>query len=182
MDNFKKYLKETYKLSSYQVAQIFFLFKTIASELSKIVIMGILFHKNLILYLFALLIMIFLRSSMGGLHFYTYVGCLTASIIFIWLSVYILPNIAITKYIQITALLLSLIICNYIGPILSKYRPDVCREHFPQCKKFVTIFIFFYTLILYIMPSNQYLYIGFWVIILNSLQLIIAKMKRKENT
>ena len=179
MEQLKKYLKDTYHLSNYQIAQIFFLFKTIASEFTKIVIMGILFHDKIMIYLFALLVMVFLRSAMGGLHFYTYAGCLITSILYLWLAVYILPLIATPKYLQIAALLFCILICNYIGPITSKYRPDCCKERFAQCKSFCTIFIFFYSLILYIIPENIYLYVGFWVIILHSLQLIVAKIRKK---
>lgn len=179
MNTFKRYLKDTYNLSSYQVAQIFFLFKTLASEISKIIIMGILFHDHFTLYLFALFVMISLRSSMGGLHFYTYAGCLATSILYLWLAVYMLPYIPAPTYLQLSLLLLSILICNHIGPIISKYRPDVCKERFSQCKKFVTIFIFLYALILYIIPENDYLSVGFWVIILHSLQLMIAKIRQK---
>lgn len=179
METFKKFLKDTYHLSSYQIAQIIFLFKTISSEISKIIIMGIVFHDKITLYLFALFIMIFLRCSMGGMHFYTYAGCLAASALYLWLAVYILPTIAVANYLQTTALLLCILICNYIGPILSKYRPEACKERFALCKKFITIFLFIYALILYIMPENKYLYIGFWVIILHSLQLIVAKIRKK---
>lgn len=179
MEKFRKHLKDTYHLSNYQISQIFFLFKTLASEVSKILIMGILFHNQLSLYLFALVIMLFLRSAMGGLHFYTYAGCLIVSVLYIWLAVYVLPHITVGSYLQIAALLVCILICNYIGPIISKYRPDVCKERFNQCKKFITLFIFLYALILYIIPENKYLYVGFWVIILHSLQLIVAKIRKK---
>ncbi len=179
MEQLKKYLKDTYHLSSYQIAQVFFLFKTIASEISKIIIMGILFHNQLTLYLIALFIMLFVRSAMGGLHFYTYAGCLLASTLYLGLAIYILPQITVVKYLQMTALLLCILICNHIGPIISKYRPEACKEHFSQCKRFITIFILLYALVLYIMPENKYLYVGFWVIILHSLQLIVAKIRKK---
>jgi len=179
MDTFKGYLKDTYNLSSYQVAQIFFLFKTLASEISKMVIMGILFHSHFTLYLFALFVMLFLRCSMGGLHFYTYAGCLATSILYLWLAVYILPLIPVETYLRLCLLLVSIFICNYIGPIISKYRPEVCKERISKCKRFVTLFIFLYALIMYIIPDNSYLYVGFWVIILHSLQLIIAKIRKK---
>lgn len=179
METFKRYLMDNYHLSNYQVAQIFFLFKTFGSELSKIIIMAVLFHNHISFYLFALFVMIFLRSSMGGLHFYTYAGCLATSVLYLWLAIYLLPSISVPKYIQLCALLLCILLCNHIGPIVSKYRPEVCRERFSQCKRFVTIFISFYALILFIIPDNQYLYVGFWVIILHSLQLILAKIRKK---
>ncbi|MBQ3600802.1 MAG: accessory gene regulator B family protein [Lachnospiraceae bacterium] len=179
MEQFKRHLKDTYHLSSYQIAQIFFLFETIISEMSKILIMGVAFHNHLPLYFFALFMMIFLRSAMGGLHFYTYAGCLLTSFVYIWAAIWLLPHITIAKYLQLILSVLCIVICNHIGPIISKYRPEACKEHFSQCKRFITIFIFFYTLILYVMPKNKYLTVGFWVIILHSLQLIIAKIQTK---
>lgn len=179
MEQVKCYLRKTYDLSSYQVAQIFFLFKTISTEISKMIIMAILFHDKIGLYLFALFIMVLIRSAMGGLHFYTYTRCLIGSAVYLWLSVYLLPYFTITKYLQMIALLLCILICNYIGPVTSKYRPKECEKHFKQCKKFVTLFIFAYSLILYIVPENTYLNVGFWVIILHSLQLIVAKIRKK---
>ena len=179
MEQIKQHLKDTYHLSSYQVAQIFFLFKTVGSEISKMIIMGILFHDRLPLYLFALFVMVFLRSAMGGLHFYTYAGCLLTSMLYLWLAIYPLPHIPLAKCWQMAALLVCILICNYIGPITSKYRPEECKQHFGQCKRFITIFTFIYALILYIIPENTYLNVGFWVIILHSLQLIVAKIRKK---
>lgn len=176
----KNYLKNTYELSNYQIAQIFFLFKTVFSEVSKILIIGLLFYRQLPLYIFALFVMIFLRSFMGGLHFYTYLNCLLGSILYLWLAIYILPHFPITLYLQILLLLLSSLICNLIGPVTSKYRPESCKRHFTRYKKLAIGFILLYTLFLYIMPrNNAYLCVGFWVIMLHSLQLIIAKIQAK---
>ncbi len=179
MNQIKIYLRNTYHLSNYQIAQIFFLFKTMASEISKILLMGILFHDRIPLYLFALVIMICLRSVMGGLHFYTYIGCLLTSILYIWLALYLLPQLAIPKYAQIVSLLLCSLICYRVGPIISKYRPAECEKQFHKCTRFACCFILFYTIIIWIMPESPYLMVGFWVIILHSLQLIIAKIRKK---
>ena len=175
----KQKLKEKYNLSNYQIAQIAFLAKSFLSEMSKISIMGFLFHNRLPYFFFTLFIMLFLRCSTGGLHFYTYTGCLITSTIYVWLSIYPLPTIIVPLYTQILLLILCIVCCYYIGPITSKYRPKECRSHFSRDKKFISIFIFLYTLILYIMPDNQLLIIGFWVIILHSLQLFIAKILQK---
>lgn len=179
MEHLKIYLRETYQLSNYQIAQIFFLFKTMASEISKIVIMGILFHNDLTFYLFALFIMCALRSVMGGLHFYTYIKCLSTSILYMWLALYILPSFVLPRYGQIMALLLCILICNHIGPITSKYRPAECKKIFRKCTKLACTFIFTYTLFIYVIPENEYLLVGFWVIILHSLQLTVAKILKK---
>ena len=93
MKNLNIYLTGKCHLSNYQAAQVVFLLKTILSELSKLLIMAILFRRQIIYYLFGLLVMIFLRCTMGGLHFYRYSQCLLASIIYIWLSVIVMPQI-----------------------------------------------------------------------------------------
>lgn len=110
MKNINTYLTGKYHLSKYQVAQVVFLLKTILSELSKLLIMAILFHRQIIYYLFGLFIMIFLRCTMGGLHFYKYSQCLLVSIIYLWLSVIILPNILIYKYVKIILMIFSILI------------------------------------------------------------------------
>lgn len=180
MKTLKQLLKEKYNLSSYQIAQLSFLCKTFFSEISKMLIMGIVFYKELSLYLFALLTMLILRCTTGGLHFYTYAGCLLTSTIYIGIAIQLLPNITIPLNIKILLLLFCVIVCNYIGPVPSKYRPPYSKKHIKTYKTIVSTFIFIFTLVLYIIPESPHLIVGFWIIILHSLQLIIAKYRRKE--
>lgn len=175
----KKHIKDTYHLSNYQIAQLAFLVKTLGSELSKLLIMGILFHNRLSLYIFALLVMFWLRCSTGGLHFYTYTGCLIASTLYLGLALVSLPYIKLRRSIQILLLLGCIIICYIIGPITSKYRPTPTLKYLHKWRMTACIFIFFYTLVMYIMPENNYLTVGFWIIILHSLQLFAAKIQMK---
>ena len=179
MQPLKNYLQQNYQLSNYQIAQIFFLFSIITSELSKIIILTIIFYPKWHFYLFALLITLFLRSAMGGLHFYTYIGCLFVSTLYFYLILFVFSKIVITQQKQIIFLLLTIPICYSIGPITSKYRPKDCKKHFQNGKIFTSIFIFSYALILCLIPENPYFTIGFWSIILHSLQLITAKILKK---
>ena len=179
MEFIKKHLKEKYQLSNYQIAQIAFLFKTLLSELSKMIIMGILFHNQLTLYFFALFVMLFLRCSTGGLHFYTYWGCLACSTIYVGLSLLILPFIKVPAYLKLLLLIICIFICNFVGPIVSKYRPTPSKELYTSGKKTTCMFIFVYSIALYIIPENKPLTVGFWIIILHSLQLIVAKIRKK---
>ena len=50
--NFKTNIKHKYNMSNYQVEQIVFVFKSVGSELSKMLIMGILFQNEILLFLF----------------------------------------------------------------------------------------------------------------------------------
>ena len=51
MKNFKTNIKQKYNMSNYQVEQIVFVFKSVGSELSKMLIMGILFQNEILLFL-----------------------------------------------------------------------------------------------------------------------------------
>ncbi len=179
MELIKTHLKEKYQLSNYQIAQIEFLFKSLLSELSKMFIMGILFYNQLTLYLFALFVMLFLRCSTGGLHFYTYLGCLACSITYMCLVLWVLPSITVPIYMQLLLLLISILICNFVGPVVSKYRPTPSHKLYTRGKNTTCMFIFIYSLALYIIPENTYLIVGFWTIILHSLQLTVAKIRKK---
>ena len=83
MKKLKSRIQDKYNLSNYQIAQLSFVYKSLSSEISKIIIMGILFHNHLDLYTFLLFVMCLLRTFSGGLHFYTYIRCLAASTIYI---------------------------------------------------------------------------------------------------
>lgn len=176
----RQLLKEKYHLSNYQIAQLAFLTKTFLSEISKMLIMGIIFHKQLPLYFFTLFVMLILRCSTGGLHFYTYAGCLTASIVYIGLAIVLLPTITLPLNMKTLLMLICIIVCYYVGPISSKYRPAYSKNFAKKCKYITSYFIFIYALVLYIIPESSFFISGFWIIILHSLQLLIAKYTRKE--
>lgn len=182
MDKLKKYLCQKYNLTNYQSAQVIFVIQTLLSELSKIVIMSFIFHKYLLLFYFALFVMLFLRTTTGGLHFYTYLGCLLTSVIYMGLSILLLPLLNIPVPIMLLMLLLAILICYIIGPITSKYRPVTPPATIKKQRHICITFIFFYSIALYIIPENPYIISGFWVIILHSLQLIAGKIKKKGDT
>lgn len=179
MQKVKAYLQNTYHLTGYQAAQVIFLFKTLLSEFSKMLIMGILFYGHWGEYCFALLIMLFLRSTTGGIHFDTYIGCLCMSIAYVGLSVLILPLLTLTAPTKITILLLSGIICFLIGPVPSKYRPALPKNRKNALRLLSAGFILLYTLLTLVFPNIAILDIGFFIIILHSLQLLIAKIRKK---
>ena len=179
MDRLKSYIKEKYGLSNYQVAQLTFVFKSTSSELSKMLIMGILFHNYLKLYAFLLLIMCFIRTFSGGIHFYTYKMCLMASTIYIGSIITFLSKIILPIYVRLFLLTLCIVVCYLIGPVLSNYRTYFPKKQLYFCRNVTCLIIFIYTIIMYIIPENPYFAAGFWMIILHSLQLFVAKIRKK---
>lgn len=77
-------------------------------------------------------------------------------------------------------LLMCIVITYHIGPVTSSFRPtpseSVCKRQ--KNKLFMIIFLFLITL--YILPENPYITTGYWVIILNTCQLLLAKILKKE--
>lgn len=178
------YLKETYHFSDFQIAQIRYTVTSLLSEFSKIIIMGVFFYyiDHLGEYLLAALVLCMLRTCTGGLHFKHYLSCFLVSFLIMFMGVYLLPQIYLNRILQLI-LLLVCILCNYYcSPIVSSYRPipDGVAVRKSKLQSFTIIFIF--TIVMYIIPMNPYLYAGFWIIILQSLQLIVAKiLKRRKN-
>lgn len=182
MDKVKNHLKDTYHLTGYQAAQVIFLFKSLFSEFSKMLIMGLLFHRHLPEYFFALLVMLFLRCTTGGIHFYTYLGCLLMSVGYVALSILVLPLIPMAFSLKIGLLVWAMLTCLIIGPVASKYRPVAPEKQIKKFRILSAAFIWLYTVIMIIFPHVALLTVGFWVIIMHSIQLIAAKIFKERSS
>ena len=165
-----EFLKREYQFSDFQIAQLNYLWKTMASEISKLLIMGIIFKDILGIYIFAVVVMMLLRSATGGLH------CLT----YMFLSLIVLPVFPVNKLLQMV-LLFACILCNYfIGPVTSKYRRPMSEKTIRRVQGQAFVIIFFYLILMYITPESPYITAGFWVIILHTMQLIAAKLLKMK--
>lgn len=175
-----EFLKEQYQFSDFQIAQLKYTWKTFASELSKLLIMGLLFRHDFGKYIFSVTLMLFLRTATGGLHCKKYISCFLVSFTYMFLSLMVLPAIPVNKVFQLVLLFICMLCNYYIGPVTSA----VHRSLSTDCKKRVKVqaflIIFFYLTLTYIVPENPYFTCGFWVIILNTLQLLLAKAQKKE--
>ena len=123
--------------------------------------------------------MLCLRCSTGGLHFYTYFGCLATSVLYLWLSLYVMPLFYAPTYVYLCIMALCIFVCYIVGPITSKYRPPSTPQKDRRYKNFICAFLSIYAIILYFVPENNYIHIGFGIIILHTLQLLIAKIQKK---
>ncbi|MCM1127154.1 MAG: accessory gene regulator B family protein [Lachnospiraceae bacterium] len=172
----REFLKTQYQFSDFQVAQLNYLGKTLASEFSKLFIMGIIFKDILSVYAFAVVIMMLLRSSTGGLHCRKYISCFFVTFTYMFLSLAVLPAIPINKLVQMI-LLFFCILCNYyIGPVTSAVHRPLSEKTIRRVRGQAFVIIFFYLTLTYITPENPYITAGFWVIILHTAQLVAAKL------
>lgn len=175
----QEFLKEQYQFSDYQIAQLGFLAKTFASEFSKLLIMGIIFRNQLGIYAFAVSLMLFLRTATGGLHCRKYISCFMVSFSYMFLAITVMPHIPVNKVFQIILLFICMLCNYYIGPVTSAVHAPLGDGLVKRVKIQAFLVIFFYLTITYIIPETPYITVGFWVIILHTLQLIAARILKK---
>lgn len=170
------YIQKKFDFSDYQTAQLRYFFLTFFGELSKLVMLGFLFRKNLSLFIWAVFILHLIRSSLGGIHCKTYWGCFLMSLAYLILAIEILPHLPVNKFLQMAALIACIMLSHHIGPVTSKLHPVLSERVCAKLKIKVSVVLFIYYILLYIMPENQYVTVGFWVIILSIMQLVVAKL------
>lgn len=185
MTQIANYLKKEFQYTDYQIGQLRYLYEVIVSELSKLIIMGIFFAilNQFSYYCFAVVVLLLLRTSTGGLHFNKYSSCFLFTLGFFFTAVVVLPHyLQTSRIIQLILLLACILINYYIGPIVSSRRKAPTQKLITKSRIDSFLVVFLYMMIVYIIPSNHYITVGFWVIILQTLQLIAAcaKKRRKE--
>lgn len=177
------FLSEEFHYTEFQIKQLRYFFLCILSESSKIVLMGLFFYftGHIKEFLFATIVLCILRSCTGGIHLKHYITCFMMSFGFLFLGVSILPIIPTNRLIQMLLLLLCIAANEYAAPVVSCYRPVPDGLRIRKSKIKAAVIISLYIVILYIIPENPYTTAGFWIIILQSAQLVAAKLwQRRE--
>ncbi len=175
------YLKEEFHYTDYQIGQLRYFFEMLWSEFSKLLIICIVFSYIGYVYefIFAVIILLSIRTVTGGLHFRTYLSCFCFTFLFFCLAVLFLPQLKLRKLYKLISLFICIIINYRIGPIVSSKRKEPNEKLRNKSKKSAFRIIFIYLLILFIVPENRFLTVGFWVIILQTLQLLWAWSHKK---
>lgn len=173
-------IQEKYNYTDYQMKVLKFVFTVLIGELGKIVVIGFLFLKCYPLYLCCVLLLGTLRPSTGGVHCRTYLGCLVATAAYFAACIYALPYIPVSLIVRVGLLILCMAINYMIGPVVSKNHKPLSEKGIKNSliRSFAVVSCFIiFTLI---NPYHAFAIAGFWIVILNTLQLVIAKILRKE--
>lgn len=183
-DNKVNWLKANLNYSQDELELIRYGLSAIAMETSKFIIMLILFNNigKLAEYLFGTLILLLLRINTGGLHFSTYTKCLIFSILLFYLGCVYLPGRYQIGKVEMFILLLACMTINYIiGPVISKKRPVLTSYQIKKSKLTALKYIFLYIIAVFFFSEKPLIKIGFWMILLQTVQLVIAYFLRKES-
>ena len=94
-----------------------------------------------------------------------------------------LANLYLPQFILLPSLLLCTVTNVLLGPIRSASRPPLPEVEIIKCKK-KTLFASCFGIVLVILSRNtEFVSVGYWTILLHSVQLVIAALlkKRGEN-
>ena len=129
----------------------------------------------------AAILLCILRCCTGGLHMEHYLTCLLMSFLVFFSAINLLPYIPVSKPLQLCFLLFC-ILCNHkYAPIVSRFRPTPDGTRIKRSKIESIFIITLFSLVLFILPSNQYTTIGFWIIMLQSVQLAAAYYRKRRS-
>lgn len=171
------WLREETGYSIEEIALIRYGISSIMMELSKFFIMLLLFTVtgNGILYLFGVFILLLLRSCNGGLHFSSYIGCLVFSTCILYIGCIFLPSMfQLSNFTMLVFLACCIFITYRIGPIVSKSRPNLTPLQIKESKLCSFKIILLYMTIVALFGKNPFIQAGFWMIFLQTLQLLFA--------
>lgn len=179
MEAVKEHLKNTF--TSYELELLRYLYLCIAYDGSKFLILLIFFSSFHLgkEFCMEILFLLSLRNFWGGLHFKHYSSCFAFTFAFSSMGMILSHLVVLDKQLQISLLAFIIVLSTTIKPIASTNRPPLSAKQeitFHYCGMTVLLVYFVLFLTLQTFPYRN---ICFWVIILQTLQLVAAKLLMK---
>lgn len=156
--------------------------KCLISEISKILIFLVIFSVLHLTkeYIAALFFLMLLRNNGGGLHYNHYISCLFVSFFFLFAAIFLALYVIPPQPIVYISTILCAISGYFLVPVTSKNRPPATPEQIKKSKRNTVIIIAVFFVLLFVMPNNTYIYIGYWTVLLHIFQLIIAHLVKRR--
>lgn len=178
------YINAIPDLSKTDKAKINYVISCMIYEGSKLLLFAIFFGciHQLEGFFYSLIILLPLRIISGGLHFKHYIACFAFSFLYFYLVNIVLVPFKFPLGISIIILSLCAVLNCKIGPITSNSRPKLKAEDIKKGKFNIFIATCYETILTVLFFNTSISVVGFWTIVLHTLQLIIAdfRMKRGE--
>ncbi len=176
-----KYMSDEMNLSLVEQKYIIFKFKCIIYDISKFIILSLFFYLFGMFkeFLFASMISAPLRIYSGGLHFRNYLSCFLFSFGYFLLLICCLSTIQLPFYLTTLLIILCSIINFCLSPIQSASRPPLPVAELQRAKQKTVLISLYCMLIILLFYETPLASVGYWTILLHSMQLIIAKLMKK---
>lgn len=180
METVKEHLKNTF--TSYELELLRYFYLCIAYDGSKFLILLLffsLFHLGME-FCMEILFLTSLRNFFGGLHFNRYVSCFAFTFAFSSTGIILSHLIVLNNKFQTILLAVIILISAITKPVTSTSRPplSVKQEVIYRCCGMIVLLIYF--AIFLTTETFPYRNLCFWVIILQTMQLTTASLKKGE--
>ncbi len=173
-------IQTDYDFSDLEMQQMKYTLSVLNYELTKFILLGIvasifgLFAE----YAAAMLVLLPIRIFSGGIHFNHYSSCLLFTGLFFAVPI-LLRDVAVPYGVQLFALLVCLFITYLTGPVTAEKRRPITYEKYCRFRLISSGLVLMWFLIFAIVKVFPYQNICFWMITLQSIQLLCAKFARK---
>lgn len=183
-------IQARYELTDYQTRLLKYYLTVFFGETAKLLAIGCLFLHQYPTYLWCVLLFAMIHTATGGAHCRTYLGCLAVSAALFVLCIDILPYIEIALIWRIALLVVCILLNYYCGPVMTKERRarfksnEILAESTKKALHRVLAVISCFILYSCWKPDTILAKAGFWIILLDTLQLTVAKiinLFRKED-
>lgn len=179
MVQFKSLIQSEYGYTDFQMKQIRYILSSLGSEISKLIFLMIYFSSisKLPEMVIAVITLLSVRNFTGGIHLKHYTSCFILSFGVFYLGICILPTlINLNTLVMLIILNICIVLTYLIGPVFSVYRASLSEEHKKNCCIKAATSILLYMFAVFVFQKNDLLYTGFWMIVLQTLQLGLAKI------
>lgn len=181
LQNILHMASESANLNSKEQKFLIFRLKCILYDISKLILFTAFFavmHK-LSGFIFAFLIFYPIRQISGGLHFKHYFSCLVFSFVYMLLVVAVLSPLTLELAVVVPILAVCATVIYAIGPIRPPSRPALSKQEFAEHRKKAFSIVCYEAVLVVLFFDSELASVGYWTIILHTLQLVIAFIVKK---
>lgn len=174
-------IQTTYDFTDFEMQKMNFTISVIKYEFSKFIILGIVFALVGLFreYVVLMLTLILIRTFSGGIHFNHFSSCFLFTAIFIALPVLLSSIVVLPHTIQVIILAASVSITYLTGPVTSPKRLPLQYGRYRTYRLISTGIALIWFFVFAFARVFPYRNLCFWVISLQTIQLICAKLARK---
>lgn len=182
IEQFMEQIQTSYQFTDLEMKRLQYTLKAISSELIKTLLLSVLFFKLGYLpeFVIGVLVLITIRCNSGGLHMEHFISCLLFTLAFMISSVVILPAYVPVPYTAKPLILGICILITYLAaPVQSKKRPPAAPEVRRRYRNRAAVLLFIYSIAVILLKTTPIADICFWIIVLQTLQLLCAFAAQK---
>lgn len=174
MDTIFRKIQTNCSLTDRDVKYLKFTLAALFYDISKMLILFLFFYAidKTAVFLFDMALLILLRCNHGGLHTKHYLSCFLLSFGVLLFAVF-MPQLP--EPIALSVLTGCMLINYRIGPIRSAQCRVKDESIFQRNQVQTFLIVFLFLIVMYLFPNSPLMISGFWIIVAQSAQLIIAK-------